>query len=60
MTETPRTAPIVVTGASGKTGRRIAARLAAAGHPVRGVGRTTEPRDFAAVMSEAFTPAGAR
>ncbi len=27
MTETPRTAPIVVTGASGKTGRRIAARL---------------------------------
>lgn len=34
---------IVVTGASGKTGRRVTARLAAAAVPVRGVGRTSTP-----------------
>ncbi|MFC5063023.1 NmrA family transcriptional regulator [Actinomycetospora atypica] len=39
---------IVVTGASGKTGRRVTARLAAAEVPVRGVGRTsTPPLDWA-------------
>ena len=35
---------IVVTGASGKTGRRVTDRLIAAGHEVRAVGRTSTPR----------------
>ncbi|MEJ2869367.1 NAD-dependent epimerase/dehydratase family protein [Actinomycetospora sp. OC33-EN08] len=35
---------IVVTGATGKTGRRIVPRLRAAGTQVRAVGRTSEPR----------------
>jgi uncharacterized protein YbjT (DUF2867 family) len=36
-------APILVTGATGKTGRRIAARLEAAGHAVRHGSRSADP-----------------
>ncbi|GMR02668.1 MAG: NAD(P)H-binding protein [Acidimicrobiia bacterium] len=38
------TRPILVLGANGKTGRRVAERLAANGLPVRGVSRSTDPR----------------
>src|SRR5436190_380140 len=41
-------APVLVTGASGKTGRRVLARLTTAGHTVRGVGR----REPGALRSE--------
>jgi len=34
---------ILVTGASGKTGRRVIDRLTAAGHDIRAVGRSSEP-----------------
>ncbi|AZM54838.1 NAD(P)-dependent oxidoreductase [Streptomyces sp. WAC 01529] len=34
--------PILVLGATGKTGRRVVARLRAAGHPVRAASRTAE------------------
>jgi uncharacterized protein YbjT (DUF2867 family) len=37
------TPPILVIGGNGKTGRRVAERLAAAGHPVRPVSRSTTP-----------------
>ena len=37
------TGPVLVIGANGKTGRRVAARLAAAGHAVRAVSRSTTP-----------------
>jgi len=36
--------PILVIGANGKTGRRVAQRLAALGRPVRAVSRSTAPR----------------
>jgi len=36
--------PILVLGANGKTGRRVAERLAANGLPVRAVSRSTDPR----------------
>ncbi|CUU54042.1 Uncharacterized conserved protein YbjT, contains NAD(P)-binding and DUF2867 domains [Parafrankia irregularis] len=36
--------PVLVTVASGKTGRRVAARLTAAGEPVRAVSRSTPTR----------------
>lgn len=35
--------PILVIGATGKTGARVAARLAASGHPHRAVSRRSEP-----------------
>lgn len=35
--------PVLVIGATGKTGARVAARLAALGHPHRGVSRRSEP-----------------
>lgn len=35
--------PVLVIGATGKTGARVAARLAASGHPHRGVSRRSEP-----------------
>jgi len=38
------TRPILVLGANGKTGRRVAERLAANGLPVRAVSRSTDPR----------------
>jgi len=41
-TDGPRTGPIVVLGATGKTGGRVAERLAALGHVVRAGSRTTE------------------
>ncbi|HEX6658876.1 MAG TPA: NAD(P)H-binding protein, partial [Ilumatobacter sp.] len=37
------TSPILVLGASGKTGRRVLARLAAAGHAVRAGSRSADP-----------------
>jgi len=43
MTETS-TRPILVLGASGKTGRRVADRLIAAGRPVRAASRSGETR----------------
>lgn len=45
MTTTPdSTAPILVLGATGKTGRRIVPRLRAAGHTVRAASRSGETR----------------
>lgn len=41
---TPTDAPILVTAATGKTGRRVAAQLAAAGHPVRPASRSSATR----------------
>lgn len=38
-----QTAPILVIGSTGKTGRRIAERLAARGHVVRAVSRRSDP-----------------
>ncbi|MFJ2773690.1 NAD(P)H-binding protein [Streptomyces sp. NPDC087300] len=38
------TAPILVLGATGKTGRRVVAGLRAAGHPVRAASRSAETR----------------
>jgi uncharacterized protein YbjT (DUF2867 family) len=38
------TAPILVVGGTGKTGRRVAERLAAQGRPVRACSRSTTPR----------------
>lgn len=35
--------PVLIIGATGKTGARVAARLAAIGHPHRGVSRRSEP-----------------
>ncbi|MFE7295590.1 NAD-dependent epimerase/dehydratase family protein [Streptomyces sp. NPDC057579] len=35
----PATGPLLVTGATGTTGSRLAARLTAAGHPVRAASR---------------------
>jgi uncharacterized protein YbjT (DUF2867 family) len=43
MTTVHRIPPILVIGATGKTGRRIADRLTARGRAVRGVSRRTEP-----------------
>jgi uncharacterized protein YbjT (DUF2867 family) len=43
MTET-QTKPILVLGASGKTGRRVTERLTAAGRPVRAASRSGETR----------------
>lgn len=40
----PSDAPVLVTGATGKTGRRVAGALAARGVPVRAVSRSTDPR----------------
>jgi uncharacterized protein YbjT (DUF2867 family) len=48
--------PILVIGATGKTGRRVAARLDAAGHPVRhGARRSATPFDWDA--PETWAPA---
>jgi len=48
--------PILVIGATGKTGRRVAARLDAAGHPVRhGARRSATPFDWEA--PETWAPA---
>jgi uncharacterized protein YbjT (DUF2867 family) len=44
MTDTHDPDTVLVTGASGKTGRRVAARLATAGYALRGASRATEPR----------------
>jgi uncharacterized protein YbjT (DUF2867 family) len=44
FTEANHQLPILVTGANGKTGRRVAQRLRALGRLVRGVSRSTEPR----------------
>ncbi|MGA4840239.1 NAD(P)H-binding protein [Streptomyces sp. G45] len=45
MTTTPHTdAPVLVLGATGKTGRRIVPRLRAAGHTVRAASRSGETR----------------
>jgi uncharacterized protein YbjT (DUF2867 family) len=47
MTAPVTAAPILVIGATGKTGRRIADRLEAAGHPVRrGARRSATPFDW--------------
>ena len=44
MTTSPTTTPIVVIGATGKTGRRVAAQLEAAGHAVRPASRSSATR----------------
>lgn len=44
MTAISSAGPILVTGANGKTGRKVAERLRAAGHAVRGMSRSTQPR----------------
>lgn len=43
MSRTEVTAPILVVGATGKTGRRVAEKLTAQGLPVRGVSRSSSP-----------------
>ncbi len=42
--ELMKTKPILVTGATGKVGSRVVARLTAQGHLVRGVSRASNPR----------------
>ncbi|MCR6634824.1 NAD(P)H-binding protein [Devosia sp.] len=48
--------PVLVIGATGKTGARVAARLAAAGHPHRAVSRRSEP-EFDWEKPETWAPA---
>ena len=43
MTDIDTTSPILVTGGTGKTGRRVAARLRAGGFPVRSGSRSASP-----------------
>ncbi|MCR9149128.1 MAG: NAD(P)H-binding protein [Rhodobacteraceae bacterium] len=55
-----QTQPILVIGATGKTGRRVAARLEAAGHPVRrGSRQSATPFDWDAPETWAPALAGA-
>jgi len=62
MTDTTDRKPIVILGGAGKTGRRVADRLAARGLPVRPVSRGTTPRfdwDAPATWPEALEGASA-